>query len=81
MGSGSPIVQAAALQFGACLRNDLLAEYQFDLGAALAGTFRSEWSYRHGVMHVPDAPGLGIAVIEPELRSHCASVESWSSST
>jgi L-alanine-DL-glutamate epimerase-like enolase superfamily enzyme len=78
MGSGSPIVQAAALQFDAALPDGLLAEHQFDLGNPLPGVFRSAWSYRDGAMQVPEAPGLGVTVDEPALRSHCQAVECWS---
>ena len=78
MGSGSPIVQAAALQFDAALRNELLAEHQFDLGNPLPDVFRSAWIYRDGAMQVPDAAGLGLTVDEPALREHCRGVDSWS---
>jgi galactonate dehydratase len=77
MGSGSPIVQAAALQFGASLQNDLLAEYQFDLGDSLPHVFRSDWIYRQGLMQVPDSPGLGLEVDEAVLLDSCASVTRW----
>ncbi len=77
MGSGSPIVQAAALQFNAALQGDLLAEHQFDLGKTLPGVFRSAWAYRDGAMRVPDAPGLGLTVDEPALLEHCRGVERW----
>lgn len=78
MGSGSPIVQAAALQFDAALPDGLLAEHQFDLGNPLPGVFRSSWVYRDGAMQVPDAPGLGLAVDEPALRDHCRGIDRWS---
>jgi L-alanine-DL-glutamate epimerase-like enolase superfamily enzyme len=77
MGSGSPVVQAAALQFDATLQGDLLAEHQFDLGEALPEVFRSHWIYRDGAMQVPDAPGLGLEIDESALLNHCRSVERW----
>jgi L-alanine-DL-glutamate epimerase-like enolase superfamily enzyme len=77
MGSGSPVVQAAALQFNAALTGEQLAEHQFDLGEALSEVFRSNWTYRDGAMHVPDAPGLGLDIDEPALRQHCQGVERW----
>ena len=78
MGSGSPIVQAAALQFDATLPDGTLAEHQFDLGNPLPAVFRSAWSYREGAMRVPDAPGLGVSVDESALREHCQAVGNWS---
>lgn len=78
MGSGSPIVQAAALQFDAALPDDLLAEFQFDLGGVLPDVFQSRWVYREGLMAVPDCGGLAVRVDEPALRRYCASVERWS---
>jgi galactonate dehydratase len=77
MGSGSPIVQAAALHFNAALQANLLAEHQFDLGRTLPGVFRSAWTYRDGAMQVPDAGGLGVTVDETALLQNCRAVEHW----
>jgi L-alanine-DL-glutamate epimerase-like enolase superfamily enzyme len=77
MGSGSPIVQAAALQFDAALPGERLAEHQFDLGQTLPGVFGSAWIYRDGAMQVPDAPGLGLTVDESALLAHSRGAERW----
>ena len=77
MGSGSPIVQAAALQFDASLQGALLAEHQFDLGESLPDVFRSRWIYRDGTMRVPEPRGVGLDVDEAALLAHCATVERW----
>jgi L-alanine-DL-glutamate epimerase-like enolase superfamily enzyme len=77
MGSGSPVVQAAALQFGAAGAGRRPAESQFDLGGVLPEVFASEWIYRDGKMSVPETAGLGVQVKERELVKHCARVERW----
>ncbi len=77
MGSGSPIVQAAALHFDAALPGELLAEYQFDLSGVLPDVFQNSWVYRGGRMTVPDRSGLGLNVDEPALVRYCALVERW----
>ena len=77
MGSGTPIVQAAALHFDAALPGDLLAEYQGDLSGILSEVFQSGWAYQDGRIAVPDCGGLGVRVDESALIRHCALVERW----
>lgn len=77
MGSGTPIVQAAALHFNAAMGGELLAEFQGDLGGILPEVFRSSWVYRGGSMAVPDRGGLGVRVNEAALGAYCAEVERW----
>ena len=77
MGSGSPIVQATALQFWAAITPDLPCEYQFDLADVLAGVFDTGWTYAHGAVAVPDRPGLGVEVDENALNLNSAVIERW----
>jgi galactonate dehydratase len=78
MGSGTPVVQAAALHFNAGFAGDRLAECQFDLGAVLPEVFDTGWRYRAGQMAVPQRSGLGVEVNADLLASHCESIERWS---
>lgn len=77
MGSGSPLVQAAALQFAAACRADRPSEYQFDLAAALPEAFETAWILKDGRMPVPAIPGLGVAVNEAVLSRNTAITEIW----
>ena len=79
MGSGSPIVQAAGLQFWSALSTDTPCEYQFDLAALLPDVFQTAWVYRNGALTMPDRPGLGVEVNEEGLAANSASVEGWRS--
>ena len=78
MGSGSPLVQAAALHFNAAIAGDRLAEFQFDLGGVLSGVFDTGWRYRGGEMVVPQRAGLGVEVNSEHLARHCDGIERWS---
>ncbi len=77
MGSGTPLVQAAALTFDAVQSTDLLAECQFDLGGILPDVFQTGWVYRQGEIAVPDRGGLGVEIDVSALERHCALVERW----
>jgi L-alanine-DL-glutamate epimerase-like enolase superfamily enzyme len=77
MGSGSPIVQAAALHFWATAQPDLPCEYQMDLADVLPGVFETGWTFANGGFVVPDRPGLGVAVDEAQLGSRLVTVERW----
>ncbi|MEO7243319.1 MAG: mandelate racemase/muconate lactonizing enzyme family protein [Variovorax sp.] len=77
MGSGSPIVQAVALQFGAIANGDLLAENQFDLSGVLPEVFDCGSRYRGGVIALSERPGLGVEVDEEALAKHCVQIERW----
>ena len=78
MGSGTPVVQAAALHFNAAVAGDRLAECQFDLGGVLPEVFDTGWCYGGGQMAVPQRPGLGVEVNADALARHCDSTERWS---
>jgi galactonate dehydratase len=78
MGSGTPVVQAAALHFNAAVAGDRLAECQFDLGGVLPDVFDTGWCYRGGQMAVPQRPGLGVEVNADALARHCDRIERWS---
>ena len=77
MGSGSPIVQAAALHFWAAIQPALPCEYQLDLADLLPAAFHSGWTFAKGAFAVPDRPGLGVEIDEAALKANCAVVESW----
>jgi galactonate dehydratase len=77
MGTGSPIVQAIALSFGAAKAGELPCEYQRDLAEVLPDVFDSGWVYAAGRVPVPDRPGLGIEVNAEALGRYSASVQSW----
>jgi D-galactarolactone cycloisomerase len=77
MGSGSPIVQATALQFWAAIRPELPCEYQLDLADVLPGAFDTAWTFAKGALAVPDRPGLGLEVDEAELEARSQVVERW----
>lgn len=77
MGSGSPIVQAAALQFWAAIHPELPCEYQLDLADVLPAAFDTAWSFAKGGFVVPERAGLGVEVDEAALRSSSAEVERW----
>lgn len=77
MGNGSPIVQAAALNFFAATAPDLPCEYQFDLADVLPAVFETAWKYDRGGFVVPKHPGLGVEVNEAVLRANSAEVDAW----
>jgi L-alanine-DL-glutamate epimerase-like enolase superfamily enzyme len=77
MGSGSPVVQAAALTFASAAGADLPVEFQRDLASLGDGAFDSRWRLAEGRFHLPDAPGLGIEV-DCERLAASATRESWS---
>lgn len=77
MGSGSPIVQAAALHFWAGIHPQLPCEYQLDLADVLPETFNSAWVYDRGSFTVPSQPGLGVDVVEASLVASSAVIERW----
>jgi L-alanine-DL-glutamate epimerase-like enolase superfamily enzyme len=78
MGSGTPVVQAAALHFNAAIAGRRLAESQLDLGGILPDVFDSGWRYRGGEMAVPQRPGLGVEVDAAQLARHCDGIMRWS---
>jgi L-alanine-DL-glutamate epimerase-like enolase superfamily enzyme len=77
MGTGSPIVQAIALSFGAATAGDMPCEYQHDLAQVLPDVFDSGWVYDRGRVPVPNRPGLGVEVNAEKLGRYSASVQSW----
>lgn len=77
MGSGSPVVQAAALHFWAATNPTLPCEYQLDLADVLPGVFNTAWTFSHGGFAVPGRPGLGVDVDEAALRASSAESEIW----
>lgn len=77
MGSGSPVVQAAALNFAAACRAEEPCEYQLDLVGFMQDVFSSQWKPQRGRMPLCEAPGLGVAVNENALRSVSPTVEHW----
>jgi D-galactarolactone cycloisomerase len=77
MGTGSPLVQATALQFRAAARSGMLTELQLDLSSILPDVFDTGWSLRHGRLQVPDRPGLGVEIDEPALARYCKAHETW----
>jgi L-alanine-DL-glutamate epimerase-like enolase superfamily enzyme len=81
MGSGTPIVQAAALSFAAACRADEPCEYQLDLAGLMPDAFATSWIPMGGRMPLPDAPGLGVAVNEGALEQATASVQRWRAPT
>jgi galactonate dehydratase len=70
MGSGSPVVQAAALHFHAAECGELPCEFQIDLASFLPDAFASGWRFAGGRAIMPDAPGLGVAIDEDALAKH-----------
>ena len=77
MGSGSPVVQAAALHFAAATAPTDPVEYQEDLATLLPEAFTSAWRIDGGRMHLPAAPGLGVEIDASALERHVAAVERW----
>jgi galactonate dehydratase len=77
MGSGSPIVQAAALHFWAAIRPELPCEYQYDLSSVLPQAISSAWRFGKGRFALPDRAGLGVEVDEAALQAKSAVVERW----
>lgn len=67
---GSAIQFAASVQLAASFPNQTWVEYWYGANpigdAIIAQPFRIE----HGYFHVPDAPGLGIEVLEEPLRQY-----------
>jgi L-alanine-DL-glutamate epimerase-like enolase superfamily enzyme len=70
MGTGSPVVQAAALQFYSAVCDTLPCEFQLDLANPLPEVFESAWNYHNGSMTLPDAPGLGVQINEKNLQEY-----------
>lgn len=70
MGSGSPVVQAAALHFHAAVCAGQPCEYQRDLAGFLPDAFHSHWNMDHSTATLPDRPGLGVEVDETALSNH-----------
>ena len=77
MGSGSPVVQAAALNFWAATQPDYPCEYPLELGDVLSSAFDTGWKFAKGGFAVPDRPGLGVEVDEAALRANSADTECW----
>jgi galactonate dehydratase len=77
MGSGSPIVQAAALQFWAAITPALPCEYQLELASVLAGAVDSAWHLEGGAFALPSRPGLSVEVDEAGLAAKSEAVERW----
>lgn len=77
MGSGSPIVQASALQFWSAIKADWPCEFQFDLAEVMPGTFDTGWRLDGGAFALPDRVGLGVEVNEAALRRQAEAVELW----
>lgn len=77
MGSGSPIVQAAALQFAAACRADEPCEYQAGLTDLLPSAFRSAWKRENGRLRLPGAAGLGVDVDEKTVAASSPTVARW----
>jgi len=80
MGSGSPIVQAAALHFWAAIHPELPCEYQLDLADVLPGVFDTAWKFARGGFVVPGRAGLGVDIDEAVLRASSPEVELWHAS-
>ncbi len=77
MGSGSPIVQAAALSFWAAIAPELPCEYQLDLADVLPDGFDTGWRYSKGTLAVPDRPGLAVEVDEAAITASAEGIERW----
>lgn len=70
MGTGSPVVQAAALHFHAATCAGQPCEYQRDLAGFLPDAFHSHWRIARNAAHLSDAPGLGVEIDEDALSAH-----------
>jgi galactonate dehydratase len=77
MGSGSPIVQASALQFWSAIKADWPCEFQFDLSDVLPGAIDTRWALEDGCFTLPTEAGLGVSVDETALRAQADGVEIW----
>ena len=77
MGTGSPIVQSAALHYHAAECGELPCEFQIDLASFLPDVFASGWRMAEGKATIPDAPGLGVAIDEEALRRHLLKTHSY----
>ena len=77
MGTGSPVVQAAALSFHAAIAGRLLCELQLELSSLYADVIESGWTRSGGAMVPHAVPGIGVTVDEPALRK--AAAGTWSS--
>lgn len=77
MGSGSPIVQAGALQFWSAIRADWPCEFQFDLASVLPDVFDTAWQLKRGAFKLSERPGLGVEVNEAALRKSVDAAEAW----
>lgn len=76
MGSGSPVVQAAALTFASAVAADAPVEFQRDLASVGEGAFASAWCLSGGRFTLPDTPGLGVEV-DAEALAAVSTRESW----
>jgi L-alanine-DL-glutamate epimerase-like enolase superfamily enzyme len=77
MGSGSPVIQAAALQFASAFRADEPCEFQSELAGVLPSAFESAWRLDRGQFALPQSAGLGVVVREEELIKSCRTKLSW----
>jgi L-alanine-DL-glutamate epimerase-like enolase superfamily enzyme len=77
MGSGSPVVQAAALHFASAVKADEPCEYQLELAEVLPHVFANAWTINKGRFALPETAGLGVAVKEDELAKHCSPAKTW----
>lgn len=77
MGTGSPVVQAAALSFHAAIAGRHLCELQLELSALYSDIIRSGWTRRGGAMVPDETPGIGVEVDDAALRK--VAVGAWSS--
>jgi galactonate dehydratase len=75
MGTGSPVVQAAALSFHAAVAADHLCEFQMELSALCPEVFDSGWRRAGGEIRAEGGAGIGVAVDEAALRARC--VATW----
>lgn len=70
MGTGSPIVQAAALHYHAAIRSALPCEYQRDLAGFLPDVFDTHWKVKNNMAIIPERAGLGVDIDENALARH-----------
>jgi L-alanine-DL-glutamate epimerase-like enolase superfamily enzyme len=77
MGTGSPVVQAAALHFHAAMCRDLPCEFQSDLSGLLPDCFSTGWRISAGRALRPEREGLGVDIDEAALARHVARAFSY----
>lgn len=77
MGSGSPIVQASALQFWSAIGADWPCEFQLDLSDVLPSAVETGWQLQRGAFTLPSEAGLGVAVDEAALTALSDGIERW----